>query len=151
MRAKKGVDDSEFHMWRAVFAFSLVDNVLSLEEQKMLQIYFKQVPFSNEQIATLKNDFLRPQNIEEMYKKIVHPEHKARFCALARALSWCEGDMDRQEEQILKKLSCIKGTPDYDILRKSREAPDLETLYKSYAQAGLIGFFKPQPSIRMRA
>ncbi len=34
---KEGITESELYMWRAVFAFSLVDNILSLEEQKILQ------------------------------------------------------------------------------------------------------------------
>ena len=86
---KNNIPQSEFDMWRAVFAFSLVDNTLSLEEQKLLQSSAKTVPFSQTQIDTLKDDFKKPQNVEDLYRKITDPKDKQRFCVLARALAWC--------------------------------------------------------------
>ncbi|MBU0859787.1 MAG: hypothetical protein KJ667_07600, partial [Alphaproteobacteria bacterium] len=102
-----GIPVSTFYMWRAVFAFALVDNMLSIEEQKLLKVYLDTVPFSDAQRAVLRADFKTPQNVESLYKKITNPADRERFCVLARALVWCEGDMDRQEEIILRRVSCL--------------------------------------------
>lgn len=145
------VGDSEFYMWRAVFAFALVDNVLSLEEQTLLQAYLKVAPFSFQQIAVLKSDFERPQNIEAFYKKITRSQDKEKFCILARAIAWCEGDMQRQEQAILKKVSCLKDRADDDVLRRTRNNPHIETYYQEYAKAGMMGLHKTLPALELRA
>lgn len=150
MGERAGVSESEFHMWRAVLAFSLVDNVLSLEEQHMLRTYFSNVPFSMTQKKALESDLAHPPNVETMYKQITEKAHKERFCALARALSWCEGDMDRQEKIILQRLGCVKGTPDEDILRQSRFSPYLDDFHEHYARAGMIGLMKASPRFETR-
>jgi hypothetical protein len=150
-QARENPTDSEFNMWRAVFAFSLVDNLLSMEEQKLLQSYFNAVPFSKAQIDILKNDFRKPQDVEALYKKITDPKHKERFCVLARALVWSEGDMDRQEELILKKVACLGNHADNDVLSRSRKHPDLESCYQSYAKAGMSGLLRSRPGFEMHA
>jgi hypothetical protein len=144
------ISDSEFAMWRAVFAFSLVDNMLSMEEQGLLRSYLNSVPFSPAQLEIIKADFMRPQNVEAMYKKITEPAHKKRFCVLARALVWCEGDMDLQEAEILRRVACIKGV-DEAILRESRDHPNLENFHQKYAKAGLVGLMKTNAGFQMHA
>ncbi|MCE7887021.1 MAG: TerB family tellurite resistance protein [Alphaproteobacteria bacterium PRO2] len=138
-------------MWRAVFAFSLVDNALSIEEQELLRGYLKTVPFSAAQMDTLKTDFEAPQNVEAMYRKITDPAHKKRFCILARALVWCEGDMDMQEEKILRRVACLKDAPDNDFLRTSRDHPDIDNFYQHYARAGMIGLMRSSSGLRISA
>lgn len=147
----KGIPESEFNMWRAVFAFSLVDNVLSVEEQKLLKSSTISIPFSAAQLAALKEDFKKPQDIELLYRKITAPKDKERFCVLARALVWCEGNMDAQEERILKKVFCLKNGADDDVLRRSRNNKHLHDYYKSYAKAGMAGLYKEPPGMRMSA
>lgn len=146
-----GVSESEFAMWRAVFAFSLVDNMLSMEEQQLLHSYLNAVPFSQSQLDTIKNDFSKPQDVEALYKKITDPKHKERFCVLARALVWCEGDMVRQEEEILKKVSCLANKADDDVLQRTRNHPHLNSYYQNYARAGLVGLMKAPPMVQLRA
>ena len=140
------VNNSEFTMWRAVFAFALVDNVLSLAEQSLLRTYYTAIPFSEVQREVLKDDFLTRQNVEELFNRITDPEHRSRFCALARALVWCEGNMDRQEAEILRRVKCLEGD---DLLRESRKHPHLHDYYQQYARAGVRGIIKPKPSIWM--
>lgn len=147
----QGVSESEFSMWRAVFAFSLVDNSLSLEEQELLRSYLKTVPFSAAQMDMLKKDFEAPQNVEAMYRKITDTAHKKRFCVLARALVWCEGDMDLQEEQILRRVACLKDPPENDFLRASREHTDVKDFYTHYSRAGVIGLMRASQGFRMSA
>jgi hypothetical protein len=147
----KGVSDSEFNMWRAVFTFALVDNVLSVEEQTLLQSYIHLVPFSTLQLSILRQDFKTPQNVETLYRRITRAADRERFCVLARALVWCEGDMDRQEEKILKRLSCLRGGADNDVLRRSRLHPRLHDYHQHYARAGMVGLIKQAPTLQMQA
>jgi hypothetical protein len=136
--AQSGISDSEFIMWRAVFAFATVDGVLSLEEQQLLQSYRHKVPFSMKQLEVLGQDMKEPQDVVALYKKITRPEHKKRFCVLARALSWCEGDMDKQEQAILKHLDCFKTGADANILRSTRGNPHVHDFYQEYARVGTV-------------
>lgn len=142
MHGKPGITESEFYMWRAVFAFAYVDNVLSLEEQELLQSYLAQVPFSSAQRIILKEDLRDPKNVVGLYKKITSPEDKKRFCVLARAIVWCEGDVTEQERAILKKVSCFGEKEEQEILHSTRDHPHIEAYYNQYAKSGTIGLFK---------
>ncbi|MDB5491869.1 MAG: hypothetical protein JWO78_1718 [Micavibrio sp.] len=148
--AQSGLSESEFSMWRTVFAFATVDGVLSLEEQQLLQSYRHKVTFSMTQLEILRQDMTTPRDVVAMYKKITQPEHKKRFCILARALSWCEGDMDRQEQAILKQLDCFKSGADADILRSTRGHPHVHDYYQEYARAGIMGLRKSAPAVQIR-
>ena len=145
-KTKEGVTESEFYMWRAAFAFSLHDKILSLEEQKLLQPYSDIVMFSQAQNNTLRNDFKNPQDVEALYHQITNPKDKARFCVLARALAWSNGDIDKQEEAILKKLSCLAKNANDDVLVRTRRHPHVHAYYQQYAKAGVMGLFKAQVS-----
>lgn len=152
MRGQSGVGESEFYMWRAVFAFTYVDSVLSLEEQELLHAYLKQVPFSTEQLATLKNDLQTPKDVVGLYKKITRKEDKERFCILARAIVWCEGDITAQEKAILKKVSCFEDEEEeIEILESTRDHPYLKTYYQQYARAGMMGLMGIPHSVELRA
>jgi hypothetical protein len=145
------ITDSEFSMWRALFAFSLVDKVLSIEEQNLLVLNYKSISFSPLQLKILKDDFSSQQNVEVLYKKITDKKDKERFCVLARALVCCEGEMDKQEEVILKRLSCLKNGADGDVLKRSRNHPHVHAYYKSYAEEGMAGLFKAPSIVQMHA
>jgi hypothetical protein len=146
---KKGVPDSEFYMWRAVFAFAFADNILSLEEQDVLRSYINSVEFSKMQLSIIQEDFRHPPNVVNLHRKITRQQDRERFCVLARTLVWCDGDMDRQEAEILKRVSCIKDNDAYmEALRSSRTAaPDF---YENYARASVAGLFKMPPNVEMR-
>lgn len=150
MHGKAEVSESEFNMWRAVFAFTFVDNTLSLEEQELLHSYLKKVPFSEDQLETLKNEMMEPKDVVALYRKITNPDDKKRFCVLARAIVWCEGDMDAQERKILKKVSCLSEPEEEEILNSTRDHPHLNTYYQDYARAGMIGLFKTPHTLEIR-
>ena len=149
MHGKAGIGESEFNMWRAVFAFTFVDNLLSLEEQDLLQSYLRKVPFSQGQLEMLKEDMRNPKDVVGLYRKITNPEDKKRFCVLARAIVWCEGDMDEQEKRILKKVSCLSEPEEDEILRSTRDHPHIKTYYQEYARAGMVGLFKTPHSLEI--
>ena len=144
------ITDSEFLMWRAVFAFALADNVLSLEEQELLRSYLSQAGFSQKQVDLLKEDMHDPQNVVDIYRQITDDKDKRRFCVLARALAWCEGDMDRQEKEILRKASCFGEVEQADILYSTRGDAHVKTYYQEYAKSGIAGMMKLPHSIQMR-
>ena len=144
-----GLSDSEFNMWRAVFAFATVDGILTLEEQQLLQSYRHKVAFSMQQLETLRQDMSKQQDVMTLYQKISHPDHKKRFCILARALSWCKGDMDKQEKALLKHVGCFKSGPDADILRSTRGHPHAHDFYQEYARTGVITGQKGPREIRI--
>jgi hypothetical protein len=152
MGQKIGVDDSEFHMWRAVFAFALVDGVLSVEEQRLLQSYMMHVPFSHDQLETLRQDFRKPPRLLEMYRRITAQEHRERFCTLARALVWCEGSMNREEHDVLTQLDCITRddtADDRDAAGKDRvlsHPPASSSVHQYYAKTGAAAFSRPPRS-----
>lgn len=139
MGQSMGISDSEFNMWRAVFAFALVDNVLSLEEQEMLRSYKAQVPFSLQQLQILSSDFSTRQDVEGFFKKITEDKDKKRFCVLARAIVWSDGDMDKQEEEILKRVACLKTEEHRHHLVETRGHRFIDEYYQQYAKAGVVG------------
>lgn len=142
-----GISDSEFNMWRAVFAFTFADNVLSVEEQVLLNSYLKNVNFSHTQREVLKSDLKKPKNVVEMYRKITNPKDKKRFCVLARAIVWCEGDMGEQEEEILRRVSCLSEKEENIIFERTRNHPHIHDYYQEYAKTGMMGLFKEPPAV----
>ena len=145
-----GVSDSEFNMWRAVFAFAYVDHSLSLEEQDILHSYLVRAPFSNTQRMILEDDLLHPKDVIVFYKQITNPEDKTRFCVLARAIAWSEGDVTAQEKYILKKMSCFGEVVDEEILNKTRNHPHTEAYYNQYAKSGMMGLFQTPHILEIR-
>lgn len=137
-------------MWRAVFAFAFVDSALSLEEQELLHSYLAKAHLSPDQKRILGGDLLDPQDVVKMYKKITETEHQARFCILARALAWCEGDMDAQEARILSRVSCLRDGEGHTILRHTRSLDHLHDVYKHYARSGVISLASYPHKVELR-
>lgn len=142
MAVSSGVPESEFNMWRAVFAFSLVDRLLTVEEQSLLSGYLSSVPFSAQQKNILLDDFKNPQDVEKFYRKITEGKDRARFCELARTLVWSKGDMDLQEKIILRRVSCLGNKEGLDILKKSRDSEWVIGWTDKYEEAGLLGMMQ---------
>ena len=142
MAMQSGVTDSEFNMWRAVFAFSLVDRLLTVEEQSLLSGYLVSVPFSAEQKNILLDDFKNPQDVEKFYGKISDEKDRARFCELARTLVWSKGDMDMQEKIILRRVSCLGTKEGRKILHESRSSEWVIDWTDRYERAGILGMMQ---------
>jgi len=130
-RPKKRVSDDEFAMWRAVFAFALADGELTLEKQKILTLHVDRVPFSFDQIKTLRNVMRAPQNVENLYRVIISKTHREEFCALARTLVGCDGDIDLQEKKILQHVGCFNKRDALAILKNSSKCD----VYAKYTEA----------------
>lgn len=100
----KGVSDSQFYMWRTLFAIVHVDNVVATQEVRFMAEAFEDIPFSEEQRAILNDDIKNPQNIEEMFKGITNVHDQATFFKYARELVHIDGDYGAQEQEIMARL-----------------------------------------------
>lgn len=144
-------NDSEFHMWRALFAFAFMDEVMSQEEKKLLRAYQSQAVFSPGQLAIMRDDFTFPKDPSAMFAKITDPQHRLRFCALARALMWCDGDPERQELEIMRRVGCLSEPDNIEIFRKTRGSDMTNSYYAQYAKAGILGMFDNNSTMRFSA
>lgn len=142
--------ESEFFMWRAVFSFAFVDSGLSMSERELLSSYLAKADFSEVQKHILKEDINDPPDVQDMYSHVTRPQDKEKFCSLARALAWSEGNIDLQERAILKKLSCFKGGDDRDLLMKSRDESHVHDYYQHYAKSGVIGLMSYPKMVEQR-
>lgn len=145
------LSDSEFHMWRALFAFAFSDNVMSDKEKEILRAYQAQTAFSPDQMAILRQDFAMPKDPGKMFAAITEHHHRVRFCALARALMWCDGDPERQEVEILRRVGCLSSPDNIDILRSSRNSDVTTSYYQQYAKTGALGMFENVNTFRFSA
>lgn len=114
--------ESRFYMWRAVVAMAHADGVVTPHELSFINDYIKDIPFSKKQITLLGQDLREPQSVQEMFLKIEDRQDKKDFFALARALSWCDGDYDAQEKIIIDHLVQFNIFEENEsLLKESRE------------------------------
>lgn len=106
-RQFEGVSDSEFHMWRALFAMVHGDGIVTPEERDFMWQTIEDNDFSEDQLYTLKKEMSDPAGIDLMFKLITEPKDRSRFFDLARVLCWCDGDFDEQEQLIISRLKRI--------------------------------------------
>lgn len=98
------VTESQFYMWRALFAISHVDNVLSPEEIRFMTETLEDIPFSAGQKQVLKDDIINGKDIVEMFQKISNANDQASFFRFAMDLVWIDGDYGEDEQKIMLKL-----------------------------------------------
>jgi len=100
----KGVSESEFYMWRAIFALAHADHVVTDEERSFMTKNLAVISFSAEQRDVLTQDIETAQNISDMFLKIEDQEFRSRFFYYARMLMWSDGDFAAQEQKIITEL-----------------------------------------------
>ena len=109
-------------MWRAVVAMVHADGVVTPHEMAFVQCGIKNLALSSEQMDIISGDLKTPQDSYEMYSQITHAKDKLDYFSLARAVSWCDGDLDRQEKLIIENLEKIHmNESEMAMLEKSRE------------------------------
>ena len=102
---KGPVTESQFYMWRAIFAMAHADHVVTNEEKQFMNRVLNEVNFSELQEETLRGDIEEAQDIGEMFVMIESQHDRSRFFYFARMLTWCDGDFDEQEQKILTELA----------------------------------------------
>lgn len=102
-----GISESQFYMWRTLFAMAHADNVITDEEIRFMAEALEDVPFSKEQREILNRDIKEPQDIVAMFAGISDQGDQARFFDFARELVWCDGEYGLDEQHIMLKLKKI--------------------------------------------
>jgi hypothetical protein len=148
---KKRVSDDKFAMWRAVFAFALVDGKLTLEEQNILTHHIETVPFSREQVKILRDDMRAPHDVEALYSEISANAHQEEFCALARTLVWCDGDIDLQEKEILQRVGCFQKRDALEMLKNSSGHEIYTKFTEMYETSSKLKGASPSPLFAVAA
>jgi hypothetical protein len=100
----KIISESEFYMWRAVFATAHADQKVTGEEIRYLAEVLEDNPFTKKQRDVLIQDIVKAQDIAEMFRGITEQTDRARFFRLARELVWVDGDFGKEEQELLLKL-----------------------------------------------
>lgn len=104
MSGSIAVTESEFYMWRAVFAIAHADNKVTDEEVRFMAEAMEDIAFSEGQKAVLKDDIRHPKDITEMFKGITNPKDQSNFFRFARNLVWVDGEFGKEEQAIMLEL-----------------------------------------------
>lgn len=87
IKGPKNVTDSEFHMWRALLAFSMIDRLMTVEKRHFLLQAMKNSVLSDAQKKIFIEDMTAPKDIEWLFIRIKEYAHQRKFCDLARSLT----------------------------------------------------------------
>lgn len=143
------MNPSRFYMWRAVVAMVHADGVVTPHEVSFVNEQFKGLDFTQKQLEQLAEDFKIPQDVNSMFAYVTTEEDKRDFFALARALSWCDGDMHKQEKHIIDVLEAENMDADTrGLLEESKEVlqevdmSDQDWTYKNEHGKSVFGFLK---------
>lgn len=98
------VTQSQFYMWRTLFAVAHADNIVTDEEVRFMAEALEDVGFSDEQRAVLNADSCEPQDIEQMFGGITDVQDQAVFFKFAHELVHIDGDYGLEEQQVMLKL-----------------------------------------------
>lgn len=101
-------------MWRCVVALAHADGIVKQQEREYLNQTFSNMPLSDAQYQTLVEDMSTPQNINDFFKYIEKPEHRAQMIYFARILAFKDGEFHPNEKMLMEKLN-IKVTEEIDI------------------------------------
>ena len=139
------LSESRLHMWRGVVAMAHADGVVTPHELSFINEYMKKLDIPQAQLDVIGQDILHEQDIDEVFSKITERQDKIDFFALARALSWCDGDFDAQEKRIIDRLESV-AVENQEIVKESRdicsevELCDNQWNFKTERSKSLLGF-----------
>jgi len=141
------INESRFYMWRAVVAMIHADGVVTPHELSFIKDYMSDLNLTPNQTLLLEMDIAKPQLVHDMFSEISELQDRKDFFALARALAWCDGDFDAQEEHILNHLEknhdmmeCQRLLSDSRDLMNEVELCGHQWHFKTPKTANLFGF-----------
>ena len=100
----KELTESQFYMWRTLFALVHADNVIAPEEVRFMAEAFEDVPFTKDQRHILTGDIVTPRNVDEMFEKITDAEDRNQFFKHALELVHIDGEYTDPEKAIILRL-----------------------------------------------
>ncbi len=98
------ITDSEFYMWRAVFALAHADNKVTDQEVRFMAEAMEDIAFSEGQKVVLKDDIRHPKDIAEMFRGVTSPGDQAKFFRFARTMVWVDGEFGKEEQAVMLEL-----------------------------------------------
>lgn len=98
------ITESQFFMWRAVFALAHADDVVTNEELRFMAETLEDIPFSNAQKTVLHNDAKEEQSVEAMFKRVTDPVDQAEFFRIASQIVHIDGDFGEEEQEVMLRL-----------------------------------------------
>ncbi len=101
---KKSLTESQFYMWRTLFAVAHADGVVHGDEIRFMAEALEDVPFSESQRVMLNNDIRHPQNVEDMFRGIADVLDQAAFFKYARTLVHIDGEYGAAEQAVMLRL-----------------------------------------------
>ena len=96
--------DSEFYMWRTIYALSFADNFLANEEVCFMSEKLEELDLSSEQKKILQKDIHSPKDPMSMYREIKSEKDKKELFHQAYSLFWIDGVFHPDEMGMLKIL-----------------------------------------------
>lgn len=105
MAEQKGISESRFYMWRAVFAMAHVDGHVTQEEVDFADQYLANAPFDEQQKEILRNDLQTPQNVGELLSLVTELSDQTDFFQFSHMLAWKDGDYSQPEQDLMERLS----------------------------------------------
>ncbi len=99
-----GVNDSQFYMWRTLFAVAHADDVVTDEEVRFMAEALEDVPFSEGQRAVLNEDAKHAQDIQAMFAGVADVHDQAVFFKFATELVHIDGEYGAEEQAVMLKL-----------------------------------------------
>lgn len=155
----KTVSESQFYMWRTLFALAHVDRYVSNDELRFMVEALEDVPFLEDQITILKQDIKEPQDVFEMYQNIKDDTDRIEFFRFAHDMVWADGDFGPEEQKIMLKLQeeqvrrtdvsdlvgkvklTLEGELDFDAPRSPRKK-DTKKIIHSFRERFLRDLFE---------
>lgn len=145
-----GVNQSQFYMWRTLFAVAHADDIVTDEEIEFMAHILTDIDFSDEQTKTLKDDIMNAKDVEFMFEGITNSDDRVRFFDLARDLVWVDGVFDNAEQSVMIKLhqKHFKDTNVDDLIGKVPLTLEDDPANTLRAKGHSYGSPKPKHSIK---
>jgi uncharacterized membrane protein YebE (DUF533 family) len=100
----EGVTESQFYMWRAIFAIAHADGQITEDEEAFMDQHMRGIPFSLKQKAILEDDIAHAKDPGVMLSKVTDEKDQGTFFQFARLMCWSDGNYDAQEKEIMQRL-----------------------------------------------
>ncbi len=101
------VTESQFNMWRTLFALAHADHIVTPEEVRFMAEALEDVPFSQIQHDRLIEDAKAPQDVEGLFMKITDVRDQAEFFSFADTLVYVDGDFGAEEQEVMARLRVL--------------------------------------------
>ena len=140
----KGIPESKFAMWRACVATVHLDGVVSVEEEKWLENQLIAIPFSDDQLKILINDFKKPVDFDDIFDQITEKKDRAYVLHYLRVISHIDGVFDEAEKikyaEIEQKILGKLNLKDIEADAKAREIASYheDKVYKTHNKSSLF-------------